>query len=186
MTDFLFGRLLSVSARLPIVWTNQHQLAIEIKKGAASKFVTYGYDYATMKFGSIKRYEGADASGPMIAVSRFGYDAMGRLTSLDHFDDDDRDGQLDAGETLFHPYVFQYDVLSRITKITSGAIQREYKYDVTGQLTCTGRGTTKSWPMRPSPPASTTTLTGRWPITWGRFGAWLIATRTSTAASRPI
>ena len=86
----------------------------------ASKLVNFTYN-ADGQFSTIDRYLG----GNEVALSTYGYDGLGRLTSLSYA----------QGSTALAAYAWQYDLQNEVTQETSVDGTATYSYDPTGQLT---------------------------------------------------
>jgi YD repeat-containing protein len=101
----------------------------------APKRVDLAYS-AAGQFTSIDRY--ADLAGERLAVSSgYGYDGIGRLTSLVHSGPDG-----DSGMHALADYAWTWDAASRITAFTNALHSAEsavYNYDLRGQLTAADR-----------------------------------------------
>jgi RHS repeat-associated protein len=103
------------------------QSGVEDGNAIAEKLVTFGYD-ADNQFTAIDRY--SDLSGStLVAKSAYGYDSVGRLTSLDQGNSTSSTAY--AGDTL------SYDADSRVSGATNSAQTSEnvvYTYNSDGEL----------------------------------------------------
>ena len=98
----------------------------------AVKRVDFTYN-AAGQFDVISRFQSTDTSAP-VATSHYGYDGIGRLTSLDH--------KTNGGGTTLAGYDYTFDAASRITSVDSlidGLTS--FTYDVTDQLTAADHAT---------------------------------------------
>lgn len=89
----------------------------------SEKRVDLAYN-AAGQYTTISRYEDLAATD-LVATTTYGYDGMGRLTSLDH----------DQDTTSLASYSWTYDDAGRITQFVSPDGTTDYTYDDFGQLT---------------------------------------------------
>lgn len=99
------------------------------------KFVEFTYN-AIGQTETITRYDGLDDQAPEIAISAYGYDFKGRLTSIEHDYEDAADGLdiLTTSETNDLSYAWVYDAADRIVTADSPSDSDTYQYDDTNQL----------------------------------------------------
>jgi RHS repeat-associated protein len=90
----------------------------------ANKAVGYAYD-AGSRVTAITRQAKPSSTWNEVATSTFTYDAIGRLTALDHT----------HSSTTIAAYDWTYDAASRVTQLSSPDGTSDYTYDNTSQLT---------------------------------------------------
>ena len=89
----------------------------------AEKRADFTYN-ALRQFDTITRYASLDTS-EKVAASEYGYDALARLTDLEH---------LDPQQSALATYEWTFDTLNRVTQFVSDDGTVDYNYDATHQL----------------------------------------------------
>jgi RHS repeat-associated protein len=110
--------------------TRVEQQGVQGGNAVAEKRVDFAYNAAS-QYASIARYDDLDGgSGNEVATTAYGYDGIGRLTSLAHTHD----------TTEIADYAWTYDAFSRVTSMSFDSLVGDngsstYSYDDTDQLT---------------------------------------------------
>jgi RHS repeat-associated protein len=91
----------------------------------ANKRVDFTYN-ALDEFETVTRRSGIDVSSPEVFISTSKYDGLGRLVGLVH---------QKTGQPTINSYTFGYDVINRLTSMSSKDGPSTFTYDSTSQLT---------------------------------------------------